>query len=200
MERHPNWPYPHGDDWKSHAVDVHNALVEESRSRVRDFDFITLNSMPWIDVREYGAVGDGTTDDASAIQATVDALGSHGMVYFPQGTYVVDSSITITKSDTGDSALTQPDVLSIGKGLKKTACGYALFFLVKGQQKFPIYDLLFFNSQPEIENYSVSSFCRSSIISAFEGRASIEPNFVQARAPAAEANLTASLTSSFTAQ
>ena len=48
--------------------------------------------------------------------------------------------------------------------------------------------------------YSVSSFCKSSIISAFVGSASIEPNFVQAKAPAAEANLAAFLTSSFTAQ
>ena len=46
----------------------------------------------------------------------------------------------------------------------------------------------------------VSSFCRSSIISAFVGKASIAPNFVQAKAPAAEANFAASLTLSSTAQ
>jgi len=48
--------------------------------------------------------------------------------------------------------------------------------------------------------HSLSSFCNSWIISAFVGRASIEPNFVRAKAPAAEANSTAPLTSSFTAQ
>ena len=51
----------------------------------------------------------------------------------------------------------------------------------------------------KILSQSVSSFCNSSIISAFVGSASIEPNFVQAKAPAAEANSTAPLTSSFTA-
>lgn len=32
-----------------------------------------LSAIPWIDVREHGAVADGTTDDAPAIQAALDA-------------------------------------------------------------------------------------------------------------------------------
>jgi hypothetical protein len=39
-------------------------------------------------------------------------------------------------------------------------------------------------------DYSGSCFCISSIISAFVGIASTAPNLVQARAPAADANLT----------
>ena len=66
------------------------------------------------------------------------------------------------------------------------------YLLIKGESSNPHWRAA--------DNHSASSFCRSSIISAFVGRASIEPNFVQANAPAAEANLTASLTSSFTAQ
>ncbi len=38
-------------------------------------------------VKEYGAVGDGTTDDSVAVQAAADAAGS-GMLFFPPGTYV----------------------------------------------------------------------------------------------------------------
>ncbi|UCE27440.1 MAG: hypothetical protein JSW52_01420 [Candidatus Coatesbacteria bacterium] len=53
---------------------------------------------------------------------------------------------------------------------------------------------------PRTEHQSVASFCRSWMISALVGSASTEPNFVQARAPAAEANLTASFISSLTAQ
>lgn len=40
-------------------------------------------------MREYGAVGDGTTDDTAAIQTAIDAVpGTGGIVYFPSGTYV----------------------------------------------------------------------------------------------------------------
>lgn len=47
---------------------------------------------------------------------------------------------------------------------------------------------------------SMSSRCRSWMISALVGRDSMAPNFVQTRAPAAEANLTASRRSCLTPQ
>ena len=48
-------------------------------------------------VKEYGAVGDGTTDDTAAIQAAVDAVeaGGGGTVFVPQGTYKLSATITI---------------------------------------------------------------------------------------------------------
>lgn len=39
---------------------------------------------PWADVRAFGAVGDGVTDDTAAIQATIDSIGAGGgTVFFP---------------------------------------------------------------------------------------------------------------------
>lgn len=53
-----------------------------------------------ISVKDYGAVGNGITDDTTAIQSTVTrvaALGG-GVVYFPPGTYLTSSTITIASA------------------------------------------------------------------------------------------------------
>jgi len=44
----------------------------------------------WIDVRAYGAKGDGSTDDTEAIQDAIDAAeAANGTVFLPAGTYLV---------------------------------------------------------------------------------------------------------------
>lgn len=49
-------------------------------------------------VKEYGAVGDGVTDDTTSIQNAVNAAQINGgTVYVPCGTYSISSSILITK-------------------------------------------------------------------------------------------------------
>ncbi len=42
-----------------------------------------------VDVRAYGATGDGSTDDTAAIQAALEATPANGTCYLPPGTYVV---------------------------------------------------------------------------------------------------------------
>ncbi len=54
---------------------------------------------PWIDVRAYWAVGDGVTDDTTAIQAAVDAIpAAGGTVFIPAGTYLTGKINLGTKS------------------------------------------------------------------------------------------------------
>jgi hypothetical protein len=47
-----------------------------------------------INVKDFGAVGNGVTDDTAAIQAALNA-GGNKSVYIPQGTYLVTDKITI---------------------------------------------------------------------------------------------------------
>ena len=50
-----------------------------------------------VSVRDFGAVGDGTTDDTAAIAAAVLATGYGDTLYFPAGTYKISSEIRLTK-------------------------------------------------------------------------------------------------------
>jgi len=51
----------------------------------------------WIDVRGYGAIGDGSTDDTAAIQAALDVVDTagRGTVYLPTGTYKITEALTV---------------------------------------------------------------------------------------------------------
>ena len=46
-----------------------------------------------VSVKDFGAVGDGTTNDASAIQAAIDT--GKGTIFFPAGTYLVNTSLNL---------------------------------------------------------------------------------------------------------
>ena len=50
-----------------------------------------------INVKNYGAVGDGSTDDTDAINAAIAAANDGDMVFFPKGTYNISSTLTISK-------------------------------------------------------------------------------------------------------
>lgn len=55
-----------------------------------------------LNVKDYGALGDLTTDDSAAIQAAIDACDPNrgGTVYFPQGRYRVATGLTVTYQGT----------------------------------------------------------------------------------------------------
>lgn len=49
-----------------------------------------------INVMDYGATGNGSTDDTAAIQAAINTGAKS--IYFPQGTYLISSTLSITGS------------------------------------------------------------------------------------------------------
>lgn len=56
----------------------------------------------FFNVTDYGAKGDGTTDDASAIQSALTACNTSGggIVFFPEGTYLLKSSVLFYSNQT----------------------------------------------------------------------------------------------------
>lgn len=51
-----------------------------------------------VSVKDFGAKGDGTTDDTTSITNAIAALPNGGSIYFPAGTYLVTSTILISTS------------------------------------------------------------------------------------------------------
>jgi hypothetical protein len=49
---------------------------------------------------DFGAVGNGRTDDAAAIQAAIDALPSGGTIYLPRGTYRITRTLNLLSNQT----------------------------------------------------------------------------------------------------
>lgn len=54
-----------------------------------------IQSTIFVSVKDYGAKGDGTTDDSATINAAIEAADDNGIVYIPAGTYAVGNAITI---------------------------------------------------------------------------------------------------------
>ncbi len=54
----------------------------------------TLTQAGWFSVKDYGATGNGSTDDTTAIQAAITAAGTGGIVFFPLGTYLISGTLT----------------------------------------------------------------------------------------------------------
>lgn len=72
--------------------------------------------MAWVDVRDYGAVGDGVTDDLAAFEAADDAAAGR-MVMVPAGSYFLSDSLSMDSRVTFEGTLVMAvdKVLSLRK-------------------------------------------------------------------------------------
>ena len=50
-----------------------------------------------VSVKDFGAVGDGVTDDTAFIQAAIDATKNSSILFFPSGIYLCSSGLTLYK-------------------------------------------------------------------------------------------------------
>ena len=81
---------------------IHGLLLSQYRTDVKPQGIILKNG-PWFDVRAYGAVGDGTTDDYTAIQNCIDAADSFSTVIINEnkdnviGTFIIGTGLRVRK-------------------------------------------------------------------------------------------------------
>ena len=73
-----------------------------------------------ISVKDYGAKGDGVTNDLESINAAINAcdLSTECTVFFPNGTYLVDNSVVVSKSNVrllgeGNSVISFPEDINL---------------------------------------------------------------------------------------
>lgn len=70
-----------------------------------EIQFTTQSVSVGINVRDFGALGDGVTDDTAAIQAAIHCLPEDGLLHFPEGRYL-----------TAPLALKSRCTISLGEG------------------------------------------------------------------------------------
>lgn len=56
------------------------------------------NNSLWFDVKTFGAVGDGVTNDTAAIQSAINAAGYGSVIWIPKGSYKVDQLLISGKT------------------------------------------------------------------------------------------------------
>ena len=90
-------------------------IIPTTTGDVVDYSNASVKGLGWFDVRAYGANGSGTTDDSDAVIAAIAAAAvSGGTVFFPPGTYRIDSQIVIPND--GATVPTQKTMRIIGSG------------------------------------------------------------------------------------
>lgn len=76
----------------------------------------------WVSVKNFGAVGDGATDDHASIQEAIDYVNTNGgKLYFPPGDYICSGQLAIDRDTLGDGnpyAIdnTRIEIIGSGKG------------------------------------------------------------------------------------
>ncbi|WP_170530035.1 glycosyl hydrolase family 28-related protein [Ruegeria arenilitoris] len=88
---------------------ANGALVRIDDIEITDVTGIFLRDMiSLVDVRDYGAFGDGVTDDSAAFEAADQAAGGR-RIYVPQGTYHLAQDVGLDAEVDFEGTVTMPD-------------------------------------------------------------------------------------------
>jgi len=121
-------------------------------------------SLPWYNVKNYGAVGDGVVDDTAAIIAAYNACGYGSTLYFPASPdpYLISSKIRVTKRinivgegfwsqiyQTGEDHIFHIDYAASGESPDKTPAGMIIENLALASMAVNSpHSLIFFDMSP----------------------------------------------------
>jgi len=81
--------------------------------RIDDIEIVDITSaflrdlMSWVDVRDYGAIGNGVTDDSAAFEAA-DTAANGRQVLVSEGTYFLNNDVTINSRIQFEGTVTMP--------------------------------------------------------------------------------------------
>jgi len=78
-----------GADWIGFEADGVGAVAISAQDKMRQI----------VSVKDFGAAGDGVTDDTTAIQDALDAAPQYSTVFFPPGNYIISDELVIPTSN-----------------------------------------------------------------------------------------------------
>lgn len=122
-----------------------------------------------INVKDYGAVGDGVTDDATAFQAAITAAAS-GSLYIPEGTYIINSALTVSSA-----------VRFIGDGIFNTSIRRNFSPVADSEGAFNVGELADGTSFDDLGVYSVAGTSGGCLISVISTAAATPTGFAMNR-------------------
>lgn len=110
----------------SGTVHVAELFDLPSSREIETIDDLIIAQRGFCSVKDYGAAGDGVTDDTEAIRAAVDALPAQGGdIFFPDGIYIITDTITVKKHGVTfrgvTSASTYADQSAMQPGVRGTS-------------------------------------------------------------------------------
>lgn len=85
------------DNWLDAHPEATTTVVDGSLTESKFAESLIIKTIKdYVTPQMYGAKADGTTDDTTAVQAALSAANTgHGAVYFPDGTYLITSGLTV---------------------------------------------------------------------------------------------------------
>jgi hypothetical protein len=117
-----------GSDWIGFQPAAVTSIARSAQDKIRET----------VSVADFGAVGDGITDDTVAIQAAIDSI-ARGTLLFPQGTYKTTATINIAgKNSQNDPTQSSLEILAYGAKIESTVGGSTAALYINGCKRLII--------------------------------------------------------------